>query len=655
MTYTISGGSLVAIHKPTYQAPTSVRLSEDYTADYAAIYASQPEVRVVVDFIARNIAQLALQTFRRVGDNDRKRLQASDSPVAAILARPNPFTTTRRLIRDTISDRGIYDRALWVKAGDGDGNAWLVRMPPALWDLDPEDTNWLTPSRFKMKGSVTGRSIDAKDAVYFRGYNPHDARRGLSPIESLRRTLSEEYAASAHREQTLRNGARLSGYIKRPKDATWSDEAADRFKAGWRSQYQGWSATEGGGTPVLEDGMEFISVGQNAVDLQYVESRKLTREEVAAAYFIPPPMIGILDHATFSNITEQHKMLYQDTLGPHLVEFQDELGLQLIDDLDNSGQVYVEFNMMEKLKGSFEEQAAQLSTSVGAPWLTRNEARARQNLSPVEGGDELVVPLNVLVGGQAYGALPAGTDEEIVDAEVVVEDEPKAIPRRRVMGVKARPSGPEVAKATQLLSKFFEKQAGVVMSQLGAKAPWWNSKRWDSELTTVLFALGTNVSEAVAKRTIAKLGADADSYNVDQTLAYLQTVAAATAKRINTVTEQELKKAIESDDDDAPAAVFEKARTSRAAQSGVTFTTGIAGFGSAEAAKQAAGTRTPVKTWQVTSSNPRSSHSAMNGETVGIDDTFSNGMKWPGDSTGGDADEVAGCECDLVISYEGSA
>src|SRR5690554_6984432 len=47
-----------------------------------------------------------------------------------------------------------------------------------------------------------------------------------------------------------------------------------------------------------------------------IEARKLTREEVAAAYYIPPPLVGILDHATFSNIREQHKQLYQDTLGP---------------------------------------------------------------------------------------------------------------------------------------------------------------------------------------------------------------------------------------------------------------------------------------------------------------------------------------------------
>ena len=41
------------------------------------------------------------------------------------------------------------------------------------------------------------------------------------------------------------------------------------------------------------------------------------------------------------------------------------------------------------------------SQAVGAPWMTRNEARRMRNLPAVDGGDDLVTPLNVLIGGQA--------------------------------------------------------------------------------------------------------------------------------------------------------------------------------------------------------------------------------------------------------------
>jgi phage portal protein BeeE len=56
----------------------------------------------------------------------------------------------------------------------------------------------------------------------------------------------------------------------------------------------------------------------------------LRREVCAAAYHIPQPMVGILDHATFSNIKEQHKHTYQDTLGPWMENIQQEIERQHI-------------------------------------------------------------------------------------------------------------------------------------------------------------------------------------------------------------------------------------------------------------------------------------------------------------------------------------
>jgi phage portal protein BeeE len=59
----------------------------------------------------------------------------------------------------------------------------------------------------------------------------------------------------------------------------------------------------------------------SAVDGELIELRKLNREEACAVYDMPPPMVQILDRATFSNIDEQHQMLYVDTLGPWLGNF----------------------------------------------------------------------------------------------------------------------------------------------------------------------------------------------------------------------------------------------------------------------------------------------------------------------------------------------
>lgn len=712
MVFAVSQGKLIAVQKPTYQAPTALRINDDVSQDYATIYRQQPSVRTVVDFLARNIGQLALHTFRRLDDSDRERV--TEHPFAKMMREPNPHTTGYRLMFSLIADRGIYDRALWVKMPGDQNSMQLVRIPPRLWSI-PNDDNWLAPTTFLVKGNRGHVTLAAEQVVYFRGYNPEDERYGLSPIESLRRILSEEYAAGQMREQILRNGARVSGYIERPQGVDWSDPARRRFREGWRSQYAGHSATEAGGTPILEDGMKFVSASHSAADLQYIEARKLSREEAAAAYFIPPPMVGILDHATFGNIEEQHKMLYQDTLGPILQEVQQEIALQVLRDFDDADGLYNEFNMMEKLRGSFEEQAAQIQTSVGAPFLTRNEARARLNLSRIEGADNLVVPLNVLIGGQASprdgitagggGSLPAveaaapvdgftaddivklvnaaaalirsGFDPEgallavgldpikhlgLLPVTVQKPTEPDNVDQTIVDALKAqtrphiksRPSSPQVAKAAEVLSGFFTRQERALRSVLGAKsAAWWDEERWDSELADDLFALSVMVSTAIAEKQLNALGVDPAEFDTDRTLAYHRKVAATNAASINATTRFAIELALEEDEPlDAVEHVFEVAKAARAEQSGLTLMTAVAGFASVEAINQVRGARGATKTWIVTSANPRASHAAMNGETVSLDDTFSNGAKWPGDASALDVDEIAGCSCDVVIEFQ---
>ena len=143
-----------------------------------------------------------------------------------------------------------------------------------------------------------------------------------------------------------------------------------------------------------------VRVADTLVERQ-AELRDVTREEVAAAYHIPPPMIGILDNASFSNITEQHKMLYQDCLAPLLVMIEEEIELQLMPDFEpQPDRFYVEFNLREKLTGSFEERADAIQKSVGGPTMTINEARALDNRPPIDGGDVLIRPLNVTQNGE---------------------------------------------------------------------------------------------------------------------------------------------------------------------------------------------------------------------------------------------------------------
>lgn len=651
MAFVVSQGQLGAVSvAPSLIAPAYVQLADGVFHEYGHLYRRQAQIRTVVSFLARNIAQLGLHTYRRVSDTDRERL--TDHQLPRILAAPGAKLTRYRLIERLVSDVAIYDTAFWVKVRMDSGELLgVIPVPPSRMEIRGD--NWLEPERFVVHGSKGELKLNPDQVVHFHGYDPDDLREGASPIEALRSMLQEEFEATRSREQMWRNGGRLSGVLKRPADAPkWADDSKARFRESWRSYTSGGGSA--GGTPILEDGMEYEQLALDPAKAQYIEARKLTREEVAAAYHIPLPMVGILDHATFSNIKEQHQHLYQDTLGPWLTMIQEEIGLQLIPDLADSDDVYVEFNLQEKLRGSFEEQAAQLQTAVGAPWLLRNEARARMNLPAIDGGDDLITPMNVLVGGMA-----SPTDTAPDPASL-----PKA--RGRLVLMKAAPERPdglgdfdeERDAFTAALERWTERQADALIGRAGAKAggmpdllAWWDEGSEDrlAELSSLLAEHGYRIAQLAAWGVLADFNPEAAGWDPEVMLPWLLAAAESHAAQH----EEAGREQVASVDDEGDgwqenlryaATVWVSAAAVRAA----TSSTEARGFGSHDAAGVSGVTK---KVWVTGGKNPRPSHAAQDGERVSLDDVFSNGLRWPGDGKG-EAKETANCNCRLDYATE---
>lgn len=372
----------------TTTPPPSVFASAD-PATYAGIFRSQPNIRTVVTFIARNVADLGLHVFRRLSDEDRERL--TDHELAQWIARPNPAMTRFRMIENLLNDLGIYFNAYWLKLRGDPARLWFIRVPPE--QIVPD--GWLLPSGFTWTlpdGNVM--NLATRDVVHFNGYDPLNPLMGLSPIETLRKILLSEANAYYQQATAYANSSRIEGVVTRPLGAPkWTVEQ----KQSWREQWQARYAGQPGQVAVLEDGMTFAQTSWSPRDQEFNEARKLSREECARAYHVPLPMVGILDHATFSNIREQHKNLYQDSLGPWLTMIQEEFERQILPECDDQDRVYTEFNIDQKLRGSFEEQATAIQSLVGRPVLTVNEARGRLNLSAIDDphADQVAQPLNM--------------------------------------------------------------------------------------------------------------------------------------------------------------------------------------------------------------------------------------------------------------------
>ncbi|HEX7352496.1 phage portal protein [Brachybacterium sp.] len=604
----------------------------DMTVD--RVFAAHPSVRKVTTFIARHIASLPWHVYRRVADTDRERVR--DGAVSDVLAWPStdPTETPFRFWEAVVLDGLIFDRFA-IEVVQTDEGPRLVRLPAHTWRPKLDRLHRLKAVvLIDAQGRTTER--DPGDFLVDVGYSPRSSGKGSSPLESLRVPIDEWLKEAAYRSELFERGPAFGGVVER--DTKWpNSEARNRFLSGLRGFKQG--GTRAGSMLLLEDGMTYRPLtGISPKDVSDVESRKLTDVEVSAAYHIAPEMVGSRE-GTFANLNAFRTMLWSINLGPYISGTEQVIG-RLVSMLEPGDGLYIEANVQAKMRGSFEEQGSQLQTSTGAPWMTRNEARARMNLPAVDGGDELITPLNVLVGGQASPT----------DSAPPPKGSGVTVPGRQVE-TKADEVGGDAsdrAAFAALLRRHFDRQRLAVSPLIdGGSDDWWDAERWDGELAADLYDAAIALSSTIGATTALRLRDDA-RYSVARTLAYLEKVMAARAKWINSATHEQLEAAVTADE--PPDGVFDTAVNARSIAAAGALVTAVGSFAQHEAAKQNLGSKA-TKTWVTRSGDPRDSHAAMSGQTVGIDERFSNGMKWPGDADGG-PDEVAGCQCGLVITPE---
>jgi len=649
---------------------------------YSGIYTHQLWVYTVVSKRARATARLPLPVYRRDG---RDRTRDDTHPMAQLLRNPNPGMTGFDLWLWTVSTWDIYGDTAWYKRRVGGKIAGLYPLHPS--SLHYEDGKWHFDN-----GKLRLDNIAERDLVRFRHFHPDSLTRGLSPLEPLRATLENEWSARTATSSFWARGARPGTALSHP--STLSEGAAERLKKQYDEITAGASNT--GATIVLEEGMEPKTLTLSAEEAQYIETRKLNREEVCAAYDMPPPAVHILDRATFSNITEQFRSVYRDTMGSILPGFEASLELDLRQVEWPNDDVYAEFLMDEVLRGDFETRQDALAK---ASHMTIAEKRKVENLPFIEGTDRIflntaTMPLDAIdAQAQAIAAQTQTAEEplaeviplaaarsvmgrlswqnslEQVDARSLTDgltetaasavsaaltaeqkaggsvadlrDRVRSMIRKQARGakIKAPDLSDHEARVRNMLAGFFRRQGASVLA-----AGRLDRAHWDKELTADLAATAVAISAAVGKSTMRGLGYDPSTYDVDRTVNFLQAVSARLAGNINGTTASQLAAA-----DADPAAVFEKAEGSRAAGIAVGATALIGNFAvveSGQRVREVEGVE-PTKTW-ITGANPRASHAAMDGETVGIDDVFSNGMDWPG--SGGDAGDV-GCNCSVEVEF----
>lgn len=606
-------------------------------SDPMALWKSQPSLRKVVSFIARQVGSIPWHAYVRVSDTDRARAQGSQAE--QLLNRASRFRSGYNLWRDVVTDALLYDLFCVVYfAPHGGKPGRLVRIPPRLIELK---ANFLGEVEQVILSTPAGKDdIDLTDAPMAISWGwSANGGTGVSPLHTLSQILEENRRNVQWRSQQWANSPKLSGVLTYEKGFK-DDRKRDRFLQSWR---QWRDSVNAGGTPILEDGMKYDQLDPVNKDLKDIEGRQLTDAEVCSSFHIAPELVGARA-GNFSNIGAFRQMLHGPTLGPLYTELIQAVNIGIVPHLDATADLYVEMDREAAINGSFLEQAQILSTATGGPWLLRSEARAKQNLRFVEGTQELVVPMNVTQGGQAS---PHDSGSQNLDAGAAKTGISPEL--RKMIGAALRKATEEAEaeeKRDDMTAAIAEVLAGqkAAIAAAGLKPDAFRST-WDPVMAEAIRPYLGAAALAAARKVLAEHNPGEDGWAETGLDGYLDKMAETSAGGINAGVVTAVEEAAEDAELDDTFSALEGATAlawgaSLAAQAGA--------FGGHDAAK-ASGLGS--KTWVVQSGNARSSHAALDGETVAIDDTFSNGARWPGDPTL-DADESAGCMCAVEFSSD---
>ena len=212
---------------------------------------------------------------------------------------------------------------------------------------------------------------------------------GMSPIEVAREAVGEAMAMQSYAARFYANDARPAGLIS--YDGKFANkEARMAFRESWQEAYGGRNQRK---VAVLEKGMTYHEMKLNNADAQFVEARKEKVSEIARIWGIPPHKIGDLSRATNNNIEHQNIEFWSDCMGPYGACFASSAEFHLLG--EDSG-LDAEFNVRPMMLGDGKSRSDRLRSLVMGGILTPNEAREEEKYDPVDGGEKLLRPLNMV-------------------------------------------------------------------------------------------------------------------------------------------------------------------------------------------------------------------------------------------------------------------
>jgi len=253
----------------------------------------------------------------------------------------------------------------------------------ALWYVSPDAVSVQLTQAGKLRYTVTpvtGGTITVPDGgmLHIVGPLSADGYLGRSVVATFRETLGLGLGLERYGAEFFANAATPQGVYTTP--ARLSEHARENLRNSFKMRH----AASGGRhqTMILEEGLQWQSLGVSHEDSQFLDSRKFTVGEVARIFGVPGHMIGATEpgaNLTYSNTETEGLRLLKHSIGPWLTRIAGAVNHVCISPLERF-QMYAEHLTDSLLTTDTAGRFAAYKIGLDAGFLTIDEVRRKENL-----------------------------------------------------------------------------------------------------------------------------------------------------------------------------------------------------------------------------------------------------------------------------------
>jgi HK97 family phage portal protein len=351
------------------------------------------------------LASVPLFLFRRTADGGRER--ADDNALYDVL-------------HDTSNDymSAFEFRELMVRSLDLTGNFFariernargqVTALHPFMTGDIQVDRLPNGKLRYRVYNGTRVEILLQEEVLHVRGAS-RDGVMGLSPIAIAGGPLTLAIAQSLTASAMAENALRPSGLLSFPQDL--NNEQIEHVR---QSANQAAGGNKAGGTLVVAGGAKYEPISFSPEHAQWIEQRKLSNEDIARIFGLPPTTVGIVDKSTYSNVEQEGRALVQNAIGPLAARIEAAISRCLLTD-QGRRIYYAEHDLSGLLRGDVAARFSAYRVGREAGIFSANDIRRLENLPPIEDGDDYHMPSNWVELG-AEPVAPTTTAEPVADS-----------------------------------------------------------------------------------------------------------------------------------------------------------------------------------------------------------------------------------------------